>query len=374
MAAADLRTTHILGDLPATEARRWDQFVDSVDQSDVSQLHIWSHVRSTAAFTPQYVLVQSDDELVAGAQILTRRLPLFGSIGYLSCGPLVSASGGIREAACEAVCRGIHSLARTTLRLLFVQPPAGAHLVPSHLSQLGFRPSDAGIAPAASLRIDLQAPEDDLRRGLDRRLQKWTRQWPNRGVTVRVGDDSDLPLLADLLASSARHHGFEPMSLEYLRTKYAALSPRGHAVLFVGEVYDKPVAVTLTTCSGGMMRERLTGFDRDSDASKLSVPSAITWHAMLWARERGVRWYDLGGLKLPLATAMLAGEALHPDAVPGPERYKLKFGGEPYLLPPAMEIARPRFLLSGYDVLRRSRRGQSMVGDLRRHMRGGRDA
>jgi hypothetical protein len=190
-------------------------------------------------------------------------------------------------------------------------------------------------------------------------------------VTVRLGDETDLPLLAELHARTARHHGFKPMSLEYLRRKYAELAAGGHCVVFVGEVEGHPVAVAFMTYSGGMIRERLAGLDRHSEGAKLSVPSAITWHAMLWAREQGLAWYDLGGLPPELAREMLVGHEIDPETVPGPDRYKLKFGGEAYLMPQAMEFGRPRFVIAAYDLVRSSNSGRAVLEAIGRRLRGG---
>ena len=49
-----------------------------------------------------------------------------------------------------------------------------------------------GIAPEASLRMNLSQDEDELRAGLTTSLQRWTRRWPARGVRVRRGTQDDV--------------------------------------------------------------------------------------------------------------------------------------------------------------------------------------
>jgi lipid II:glycine glycyltransferase (peptidoglycan interpeptide bridge formation enzyme) len=366
--ANDRLSTRIVHGISTDDARAWDDFVESVEQSDVAQLHAWSRFRSAAGFSAVHVLTASHGELVGGAQVLTRRVPVIGAVGYVSGGPLLATHVISRDVVAKEICRALASL-RRSVRLLFVQPPAESDVVSAELHRLGFRPSDAGIAPAASVRVDLRVSEDELRSNLNRRLQRWTRQWPKRGVTVRTGSADDLPLLADLMSRSAQHQRYSSMSLEYLRDFYNELAPGGSAVLFIGELDGQPVAANLMTYSGGMLRERLIGLDRNSDGAKLSVPAAITWNAMQWARDRGCAWYDFGGLSPDLARARLAGGG--PDEVTGPERHKLLFGGVPYVLPTAMELAHPAPLRFGYDLARRSKRGEAALSNIRRRMRTG---
>ena len=65
---------------------------------------------------------------------------------------------------------------------------------------------------------------------------------------------------------------------------YRMLAPAGHVVLFIGEVHGTPMAAELYTACGGMLRLRLRGLDRSGQAARLSVPAAITWEAMRWAK------------------------------------------------------------------------------------------
>jgi lipid II:glycine glycyltransferase (peptidoglycan interpeptide bridge formation enzyme) len=191
--------------------------------------------------------------------------------------------------------------------MLFIQPHFGDTRLAEELIDLGFRPSKVNIAPAASLRIDLARDVQDIHAGMKRKLRKWSRRWPTCGVTVRTGGSADIPLLARLIAKSAALQNYQPLSEKYIEHLYGTLAPSGHAVLFVGDLDGEPVAATLYTRCRGVLRARLTGLDRDTDALKLNIPSAIAWHAILWAREQGLRWYDFGGISAETAEAFLAG-------------------------------------------------------------------
>ncbi|GDY32048.1 lipid II:glycine glycyltransferase FemX [Gandjariella thermophila] len=349
----------------------WDRLVVDTSGTDVAQLRAWAQVRRAAGFTPLYVLAYAGADLVAGAQILQRRLPVLGRIGYLPFGPVI-APHAARAHIRGALGRALAYVGRHRLRMLFVQPPEGTDDMSSDLLSRGFRPSAAGIAPTGSIRVDLSVPEAELQRGLSRQLRNWARnkKWEANGVVVRVGDENDVPVLADLLAHSAAYQGFEPFSEHYLRTLYRELAAQGCVRLLLGEIGDGPVAGQLYTACGGTLKLRIMGYRRTETAQRLRVPGALMWEGMRWGKAHGYRWFDLGGLRPESLRILLDGgdrNALH-----GADEYKVRSGGTPYRYPPPVELISSAALRASYDLSRRWRGGKRLLNFGRRLIRGGR--
>jgi lipid II:glycine glycyltransferase (peptidoglycan interpeptide bridge formation enzyme) len=352
----------------------WDALVASAPAGDVAQLSGWAVLRGEAGFAPLYVLAVRGSDVVGGALVLCRRLPVGGRVGYVSYGPLVGdhLDGDDRAEVLREVCAALERVGRERTRMLFVQPPEGADEVSrTLLRDHGFRCSDAGVAPAASLRVDLSVTEAELRRGLSRRLRTWTNQWPARGVKVRQGTGDDLPMLAELLADTARHQGFTPFSPTYLQVLHRELVEPGRAAVFVGEVDGRAVAADVLTVCGDSVKVRFVGLDRSSAAAHLNVPGAIRWESMRWARDHGLRWFDFGGLQQASVEALFSGGEVDVEALAGPDRYKVKFGGAPFRYPAAVELVPNVVVRGGYDLLRRSPRGRLLLDDVKRRIRGG---
>ncbi|WP_170981138.1 GNAT family N-acetyltransferase [Mycolicibacterium sp. CR10] len=353
----------------ARELKAWDELVRSVSGSDVAQLSAWADVRRSAGFEPLYLFAHFGGELVGGASVLQRRVPVVGSVGYLPYGPVIPL-GPEREFVCRAMAYALRELARGTTRVLFVQPALDRDDCSAELRRLGFRPSQAGIAPVASLRLDLARDEVELRAGLRRRLRKWTKAWPKRGVTVRRGTPDDIGLLARLHAASARHQGFEPLSLDYLQTLYGRLAVDGHVELFIGEVEGIAVAARLYTGCGGVFKQRLIGMDRDSDAARLNVPAAVEWEAIRWSKGNGYKWFDFGGIRETTAT-VLDHESPDMSLLTGSEVFKASFGASPFRYPPPVEFFSSSVLRSGYDSALRWPSGRHALGRVTRVLRSG---
>jgi len=256
-----------------------------------------------------------------------------------------------------ALSDALTELGRTAMRMLFVQPPAGGEAVSRELLARGFRPSDANIAPGQTLRLYLHHDIGELRAGLSRRLRTWTNRWESRGVTVRLGTEADVPLLAGLVARSGEHQGFAAVTADYLATLVRELGPS--AVIFVGELDGRPVAAALFTRYADSLKLRFAGMDRDEAVSRSNVPAAVQWYAIQWAKRAGLRWFDQGGISAESADALFTGQSR--DSLRGVDRFKASFGGEPHRSPRAVELIANPVLRAGYDLSRDWAPGRRLI-------------
>jgi len=359
-------------EVPGLEVlQAWDLLVDRTPGTDVTQLSVWAGLRGRVGFSPLYLFAYRGAELVGGAQILTRRVPVLGGVGYLPYGPLVAPDVAAPEDVRRALVDALAVLGRRRLRILFVQPPEGAQDTSNELLRRGFRPSSAGIAPEGSIRIDLTSDLADIRSRFGKRLKSWTNRWESRGVTIRAGDERDIPLLAELMATSAHHQGYTPLPVDYMAALYRELAATGHAALFVGEVNGVPVAADLMTGCGDMVRGRLSGFDRSGEAMRLSVPAAIRWEMIKWAKGQGYRWFDFGGLRPETLDALLDGHGRSADTLPAADQPKVTFGGTAFRYPTPVETIRPAALRTSYDLAWRSAAGRRLFTEVQSLLRRG---
>ncbi|MCW2579364.1 MAG: peptidoglycan bridge formation glycyltransferase FemA/FemB family protein, partial [Blastococcus sp.] len=336
----------------AAQLAAWDALVSAHPGADVTQLSGWARVRRLAGYSPLYVLAYDGDRIVGGAQLLVRRVPLLGSIGYAPYGPLVFGHGDHADDVHSLLADTLRDLVADRLRILFVQPPTGGEHSSRALMARGFRLSDAGVSPSVSLRVDLDVDAHELRQNLPKRMRKRINQWERRGVTVRVGDEGDLPTVAELNKATGEHHGFNGFSLDYLTAMYRELTPGGHLVLLVGEFEGRPVAVQLCTGAGGVLTARTTGFDRSSAGAHLRVPAATVWAAMQWGRENGYRSFDFGGIEERSAAVLEAGGPVEDMA--SFDQVKTDFGGRLVRYPEAVELIASPLVRWAYDLARRS--------------------
>jgi lipid II:glycine glycyltransferase (peptidoglycan interpeptide bridge formation enzyme) len=274
----------------------------------------------------------------------------------------------------ERLTAAMDRLARKRLRALFVQPPADARDVSAALRGRGFRQSISGIAPAASIRVDLRRDIEDLRKGMTKANRRRSRHWAERGVRVRMGSRDDIPVVADLVARSAEHQRFEPLSRDYIQNLHRELDAEQHAAVFVAEIDGSPAAALLCTRCDGVVKQRLSGMERSERARKDGVSAATVWRAMEWAKANGYHTYDFGGISARAADALLTGEPEPSAHLKGTERFKTSFGGEVFRYPEQVELISSPPLRLAYDISRRTRAGSRFVEVAKRALRGGRAA
>ncbi len=350
--------------------REWDRLVQSTPGSDVAQLSTWARIRQKAGFRPLYLLVRHDDRLAAGALVLRRRLPIVGEIAYASYGPVVSPEAP-REQVVDHLVAALDTLAKTRLQALFLQPPVDGHDVSARLRERGFRSSESEIAPTASIRVDLRRDVEELRGGLSKTNRRRTRIWADRGVSVRLGSHDDVPLVAELMAQTAEHQQFKPLSLDYVRTLHRELDAGGHVAIFIAELDGTPVAARLCTLCDGVIKSRLAAIDRSERARKEGVAAATVWQAMLWGKANGYHTYDLGGIRSRAARLLLADQAELAENLSGADAFKTQFGGQAYLYQEQVEFISP-LLRHAYDLSRRSSAGNRIIAAAKQALRGGR--
>jgi lipid II:glycine glycyltransferase (peptidoglycan interpeptide bridge formation enzyme) len=346
----------------------WDRLVVAAPGTDVTQLSAWARVRHMAGFDAVYLFARRGPCLVGGTLVLLRHVRGLGSIGYAAHGPVIAVGGEERVEVARALAVGLTRL--TGVRMLFVQPPEGADDLSALLVAHGFRPSERSIFWTGSMRIDLDRSEDELRRALSPRLRSWTRRWPDAGVSVRMGDADDVPVLARLMHATANARGHEgPPPLSYLQRMYTELASTGNAALFVGEVHGRPVTADLVTMCGTTVRGRLSGFDRSGEWRRLSVPGAARWEMIRWAKRSGYRWLDFGGLSEQTLRDALDNGIRWSDDWPSTDRAKMHYGGVVFRHPMAVELIRPRVVRATFDAATGTPWGRAVLQHAQRHLR-----
>jgi lipid II:glycine glycyltransferase (peptidoglycan interpeptide bridge formation enzyme) len=346
-------------DPDAATRHRWDQLVATTPRSDVAQLSGWAQVRQQAGFAPTYLLARANDQLMGGALLLHRQLPI-GPVGYLPYGPILP-TGELRAQTTEALCSALTDFARHRLAAFFVQPMAGAEDVPQRLLRFGFRPSPPGVAPPASIAIDLNRPTDDLRASMRSGTRDSIKRATSQGVKVRQGSEDDLPAVAELLAGMTQHHNCASPSLPYLRVLYRELNAGNHISIVIAERDGAPLAADLLTASGGMLRLRFTGMRRSVDARKTGAAALLRWQTILWAKANAYHTLDLGAIP-PSAVDRIHAEHTHLAAhIDGRGNYKASFGGRPFHYPPLVELLPLTPARIGHDLSHRSALGTRLT-------------
>jgi lipid II:glycine glycyltransferase (peptidoglycan interpeptide bridge formation enzyme) len=313
----------------------WDDIVADQRDGTIYQTSMWAAAKGQR--TERLVVVRTGESgcFRSGTQLLIRRLVPTVRAAYVPYGPLIADQADRGDEERRRILTRMEEEARTAgCSVIFVQPARNDHTTARLMETVGYRPAPIDVTTPASLEVTLGRPDDELFAALTKVRRRNVRRSERRGVKVELGDRSDLAVFHRLYSSSARRHGFLPMSFEYLERQWDALHPGGYLQLFLARVDGEILAAGTCLGYGRYAEFKLTGWDASEKAKTAFVNEGLNWAMMKWANERGFQIFDLGGL--PRNQAERARVEGVDQTIRGTgSEFKLGWGGRLAVYPPA---------------------------------------
>jgi lipid II:glycine glycyltransferase (peptidoglycan interpeptide bridge formation enzyme) len=305
----------------------WDIFLDSGKHSHV-QSSLWGKLKAASGWQVRRVKVEDGNGVVGGAQLLFRRVPVLGRIGYVSKGPVLDVGApGLYRALLNEVLR---MAATEGLRYLIVQPEDNSHGEGEQILTSGFQPGVRAVGPTATVLVDLSPSEEDLFAAMNTGTRRNVRTAQRSGIVVRQGSKADLPAFYRLLCQTATRQEFTPEPYPYYDQMWDVFHTGGHIEMFVSEYEGKPLGALIALAFGDTVVYKRAGWS--GEMAKMRPNQILLWTSICRARAGGYRYYDLEGIDRHTAEAALANT---PIAIENSDTYKLTFGGNVVLLPTA---------------------------------------
>jgi lipid II:glycine glycyltransferase (peptidoglycan interpeptide bridge formation enzyme) len=298
----------------------WDRLVAATPGGHVLQSWAWGELKARFGWYAQRVALGS-----ACAQVLYRSLPgRLGSIAYIPKGPLGTwGDDGTLAALLEA----IGPLARRRRAIcLKIEPNLGEDpALTERLQTLGFRRSPQTIQPRRTIIVNLDTDRDVLLQRMKQKTRYNIRLAGRRGVTVRPGDESDLPAFYHLMQITGERDEFGIHSQAYYAAIYRLFVLRGHGQLLLAE-YEGQLLAGLIVLASGNTAIYMTGASSSEERQRMPT-YLLQWEAMCWAAEKGCRQYDLWGVPDEEEETLEAEFSQRSDGLWGVYRFKRGFGG-----------------------------------------------
>jgi lipid II:glycine glycyltransferase (peptidoglycan interpeptide bridge formation enzyme) len=309
----------------------WDDFLAGLPGGHHTQTALWSQVKASLGWRVVRVVADRNSRITGGAQILYRRIPIVGAVGYVSRGPVVAADDSELSArildAVERIAGELH------IRHLTVQPSGVGESTPSYLVGRGYLASSTEVAPRATVVVDVTPEADQILAAMTSRTRYNVRLSERKSVIVREGDSDDLDTFHRLLQATAQRQGFTVQPKSYFETMWHVLAPHGHVRLALAEHDGEAISAQIAIAFGDTVVNKLSVWS--GRAGNRRPNEALQWSTILWAHQRGYRCYDLEGLKLKAAQAVVRGEPLPTTATQSVTSFKIGFGGTVVVMPSA---------------------------------------
>lgn len=331
-------------------AGQWNTLISALPGPHVLQTFEWGQIKAKYGWEPVYLVWsnRSDQldklDLSAAAMVLKRRIPIRGfaarlNILYLPKGPLLDWSDGPLR---KRVLDDLQSFAKQQGAIfLKIDPdvvlgkgaPDGSpttyhprrgpvvglnepkdntgQAVLAELTQRGWQFSADQVQFRNTVLIDLSASEDELLARMKQKTRYNIRLAGKRGVTVRVGNKDDLPMLYKMYAETSLRDGFVIREAGYYQTVWQAfmqpstLAPHTsagvvdrqssipHAEPLIAEVDGEPVAAIFVFY---FARRAYYIYGMSREVHREKMPNhLLQWEAMCRAKAAGCDTYDLWG-------------------------------------------------------------------------------
>jgi Acetyltransferase (GNAT) domain len=315
------RTRAARADVARLDRAQWELAVREF--GDYSYRQSWAYgvtlARRRGAIS-EHVAIRQDEELIGLADVRIKRVPVVGGgLAYISGGPLVRRLDGSGEElerldlCVDALVREFVERRNLMLRLVApIGPAEWNQSVAERLERAGLRRGERGEHYRTVL-LDIDRPADEIRSSLHRHWRRHLNAAGRADLEISFGTERErFEQVAQMSEALSDRKGFElDLDGRFFADVQTQLDDADQ--LLVGLVLQdgRPVAGNITAVHGDTgvyLTGASTEAGRDCKAAYL-----MHWRTIEVLRERGLSWYDLGGID--------------PVANPGVTSFKLRTNG-----------------------------------------------
>jgi len=314
------------------EDQEWDAFVEFVAGGHFEQSSLWAQTKKETGWGALRILARQEDKILAGVQVLIRKLPLYGYAGYIPKGPLVPGND------LNVLGRLIKELKKKMEELkvfyIILQPPDDNEVVNEYLKKEGFLKERILQVISATTFIDLSQDEKTLLSRMTKKFRHHIRFAERNGIMVQEGGQEHISLFFKLMLETCKRQGVfpNPSTESFIQRLWSLFSPRGNIVLFLAHQKGEIISALIGIPFGKVFNAWKIGWSGEYE--NLGANHLLLWRTIQWARERGYRSYDFMGVTRSAAESILNGRHFY-EVAKGPDLFKFSFGGEIQLLPEA---------------------------------------
>jgi peptidoglycan pentaglycine glycine transferase (the first glycine) len=337
----------------------WDNFIAGIPGGHHEQTVPWAKVRSFDGWSSKRIILEQDGTIIAGAQILLRKMPFFGSIGYISYGPCVH--GNSLEIAEKLLQEIVHFTKVEKIGYLTINLPYFADYFIPLLLASKFLPIVDGFPPprlmTSTLLIDLSKDLDEILAEMKSKTRYNIRNSIRHGIIVREGSSTDIDLFFDLMIKTCTRRNSPPShpNKKFFEILWENFYPRGWVKIHIAEYNQEPVCAILSFTFGDIFR--IWKFGWSGNYNTFSPSNALYWNLIQIAKQEGFRHFDFVSLDTEVSKAIQQELPITPQLMAryfyGPTVFKMGFGGEVIHLPGHYCFFSNPFIRATYKVFRR---------------------
>ena len=277
-------------------AQEWDAWMRSQPSGHLLQSWAWGELKAHFGWQPLRLAVTDGPTVLAAAQVLFRRLPIFGfTTAYIPKGPLLDRSLPLM-ASSASLLSAVHDACRRRRALSLKVEPDWEDQSPAHgwLHSQGFAPSAQTVQPRRTVVVDLTSGEEAILAQMKPKTRYNIRLAQRKGISIQPGTADDLPVFYQLLQITGRRAGFGIHTEAYYAQAWQLFSTQDAVALLLAR-YEGRILAGIMAFAWGDKAWYMYGASSEEERQRMPT-YWLQWEAMRWAKERGCRTYDLWGI------------------------------------------------------------------------------
>lgn len=303
----------------APYAQQWDRFVRGQARAHLLQLSAWGALKSRFGWGARIVTLIRNDDIVAGALVLTKALPTrLARMAYVPMGGYA-----LDDDLYPQLWKAIRQA--TGAAFLKLEPghfPLDERL---NLADMGFVPSPQSIQPPNTIQVDISCDEQAILTRMNQGTRRKIRKSRAGELQFSQGGRDDLEAFCRLMRETGNRNAFGVHSAAYYEAVFDLLIPEQGALLMAWRG-DALLAALMVFALGDNSWYFYGASSREQ--SKLQASYGLQWRAIQWAKARGCRSYDMWGIPDHDEATLEAQFKTRKDGLWGVYGFKRGWGGE----------------------------------------------
>ena len=312
---------------------QWDDFLSSLEYFHHEQSTCWANVKQHQGWQAVRLKVVKGSEWLSGAQMLCKKLPVGGSIGYISSGPFYRIRN---DQSIDVLVHSINQFAKEKrIQYVAITPYVENAYLDNVLENNGYRLTEERLPPKSTARatliLDLSKEPDRLLMEMRRETRREIKLALKAGLTVREGERKDLDTLFRLMTVVAERRGEKPIpkSVDIFNAIWDSFHPRGYVKLLIVESGSEPISTGFIFTFGNTVRFWKYGWS--GEEQKKYPNQLLYWELIKWSKDHGFRYFDIVQVDSAITDHLSQGlpvtDELKSRPLYGPTLYKMGFGG-----------------------------------------------
>jgi lipid II:glycine glycyltransferase (peptidoglycan interpeptide bridge formation enzyme) len=299
--------------------KKWNTFVLNHPRGHFLQLAQWGEQKAAYDWSYDRVLLTENDEIIAGAQLLFRPLPMkLGTMAYLPYGGYVTD-----DSQWDTLWEAIHSCAQKHHAAFLKWEPG--FFFADNPEKWGFAESPQCIQPPRTVMIDVTGDDDEIQKRMNQGTRRNIRKAYKNDIRYFEAPPDDLAKFTELMSITGERNEFGIHEPAYYELMYKLFVP-DHAALILAEHEGDLLAANLVV-SVGDIAVYLEGASSNEKRNFMAA-YGVQWEAIKWAQKRGCKYYDMWGVPDKEQEILEAQFQDRDDGLWGVYRFKRGWGGE----------------------------------------------